>query len=165
MFDEYHLGVGTSRSLVRYLREVGAGPIALALVLIAFFPIWRASIRFGSPKEEPSAAPTGTASYVRAIGTLYRKTGDTSAALDILLRRTFGRIMSHHRITPEEAPDPESLARLLAARHRHDQAAAVRELIATQSDARRNLVGLVHRIDHLTTQATSVAVQKEKERS
>src|SRR6185369_1339779 len=47
LFDEYHLGVGDSRSTMRYLADAGYGPLALQAVLLVALVLWRAGARFG----------------------------------------------------------------------------------------------------------------------
>lgn len=154
IFDEYHLGVGQRRSMMRYLRQVGAGALVLQVLLLVAFVLWRLGARFGRPRRDPPPEPAGTASYVEGVGTLYAKAKDPAGAARILVRRALERIGAHHHLDPH---DPEALAAALEARHRTDGAAAVRAL-AARADApvgRRGLARLAAEIDRRVAEATA----------
>lgn len=154
MFDEYHLGVGSQRSLMRYVEEVGGGPAVAQVVLVVLILLWWAGVRFGSPRAPAAPAPGGTASYVGAIGQLYRRSKDASGAARIVVRRALGRIARHHHLPPADA---EGLAKALDERARTGEARAVREIAAIErsSSAERNLVATLRAIDRATDRATT----------
>ena len=56
LFDEYHLGVGERRSMMRYLRQAGAMPFIVQLVFVALLLLWRAA-RASAACAPPEAAP------------------------------------------------------------------------------------------------------------
>jgi hypothetical protein len=154
IFDEYHLGVGERRSTARYLRQVGGGPVAIQLVVLVLLLLWRAGARFGATREDPPPPPGGTASYVAAIGTLYRRSADPPGAIGILVRHALGRVAERHRLPHS---DPTALEKALEERRHHDAAAAVRRIAVTGRGPlvrSRDLVGLARELDHLVTQAT-----------
>jgi hypothetical protein len=112
-FDEYHLGVGERRSLFRYLRDLGYGPLLLQAALVILAALWAGATRLGEPRDEPPAKPRTTRSYLSALGALYARTRDKSGALDVLGQRALSRIARHYRTG--SVPLPE-LERALAAR-------------------------------------------------
>lgn len=125
LFDEYHLGVGQRRSMMRYLRQVGLAPLVIQALLLVGLLIWRFGFRFGTPVEEPPPEPAGTASYVEGVGTLYEKAADAKGTLAILAARALERIAAHHHLTEKSA---DAIARHLDERGRTEAAEAVREL-------------------------------------
>jgi hypothetical protein len=127
LFDEYHLGVGQQRSLARYLRQVGMGAVALQLLLLVAFALWRFGARFGGARADPEPEPAGTVSYVEGVGTLYARASDPSGAARILVRRALERIGAHHHL---DGRDAEKLADELDGRRRAAAAAAVRKIAA-----------------------------------
>ncbi|MFK7987503.1 MAG: DUF4350 domain-containing protein [Sandaracinaceae bacterium] len=149
LFDEYHLGVGERRSMMRYLRQVGAVPLILQLLLVLGFVGWRMGARFGAPETDPARAPAGTASYVKAVGTLYQKAKDPSGAGQVLVRRALEQIAAHHHL---DAREPGPLAARLAERHRHDAASAVRELADAEPE-KNALAAFAQRVDALLSKA------------
>lgn len=149
LFDEYHLGVGERRSMMRYLRQVGAVPLILQLLLVLGFVGWRMGARFGAPQTDPARAPAGTASYVKAVGTLYQKAKDPEGAARVLVRRALEQIAAHHHI---DAREPGPLAARLTERHRHDAASAVRELADAEPN-KNALAAFAQRVDDLRAKA------------
>ena len=59
LFDEYHLGVGERRSMMRYLRQAGAMPLVLQLLLVALLLLWRARRALRRRARAGEAAPAG----------------------------------------------------------------------------------------------------------
>lgn len=154
MFDEYHLGVGERRSLTQYLRDVGAGGVALQVLVVIAFLLWRSGTRFGGTKTAAPPVPAGTASYVSAIGTLYTKSGDTAGAVGLLARYALQRVADHHHLP---FADATALARRLEEWGRTDEAEAVRRLgaiAASPGTERRHLVARAREIDDLVALAT-----------
>jgi hypothetical protein len=125
LFDEYHLGVGEKRSLVRYLREAGATPFLAQLLLAVFLLLWRSGARFGGVRELARKAPAGTASFVGAIGSVFVRTADDSGALRILAKQALARVASYHHLALSSA---HNLARTLADRGLPEAAEAVRDI-------------------------------------
>ncbi|HKP62131.1 MAG TPA: DUF4350 domain-containing protein [Polyangiales bacterium] len=113
LFDEYHLGIGERRSLMRYLRQMGAAPLALQLVLLVGLLLWRAGARFGSIQVPAPPKPAESSSFVNALGQLYQRSADARGALELIARDAYARIAAHHHV---EAAAPARLAQALAAR-------------------------------------------------
>jgi hypothetical protein len=134
LFDEYHLGVGERRSLMRYLRQMGAFPYLGQLMLVALIALWRGGARFGGVREPERTPAASTASFVAALGGLFARAGDASSALRILAKQALARIAAYHHL-PHVAPDRLSAA--LAETGRGDAAEAVQRIAALeQQDAR-----------------------------
>lgn len=152
LFDEFHLGVGQRRSLMRYLRQTGIGPVVLQVFLLIGFVVWRLGASFGSPTRDAPEEPAGTASYVEGVGTLYAKAKDPRGAVEILVRRALERIARHHHLASREAG---KLASELDARKRKEAAEAVRGIqrCAAEDPARVGLPKLAARLDELTRAA------------
>jgi hypothetical protein len=154
LFDEYHLGVGEKRSIMQYVRSVGGAAVFLQILVVLLFFLWRRASRFGSPKPEAIGEPAGTASYVRAVGTLYEKSNDQNAAIDRLVRHGLVRIRDKHHL---EASDAPHVIRELEERGRNDEAKAVRRMeeVATAAKARAktDLVGTARELDALIDKA------------
>ncbi len=125
VFDEYHLGVGERRSVVRYLGDLGGGPLLVQALLVVLFALWRFGARFGGTQRPAPLPPAGTASYVAGIASLYARAGDDGAVAGILARRALARVAAHHRLPPAEAG---ALAAALTRRGRGAEADAVRRL-------------------------------------
>jgi hypothetical protein len=142
LFDEYHLGVGQKRSMMAYFRELGAVPLVAQLALVVLLLLWRLGARFGSTQRPRRDHPAGTASYVNAIGTLYRRSADGSAALGRIVRHALAEVAQHHRAA---TPDAGALAEELERRKRPEQARAVRDLAALGDVAIRSPKDLVAR--------------------
>jgi hypothetical protein len=142
VFDEYHLGVGERRSIVRYLGDFGGGALLVQVLLVVLFVLWRRGARFGGEQRAVPLPPAGTASYVAGIASLYARAGDPGAAAAILARRAFVRIAAHHRLP---SPEPAALADALTARGRSAEAAAVRTLASLGSPSLRDDAALVAR--------------------
>lgn len=97
-FDEYHLGVGARRSLFRYLRDLGYGPVLLQLGLVILAALVAGATRLGEPRDEPREKPRSTRSYLAALGSLYARTRDKQGALEVLGQRALERIARHYRV-------------------------------------------------------------------
>ena len=152
LFDEFHLGVGQRRSLTRYLRQAGALPLVLQILLILGLLIWRLGAAFGAHEKDAPEGPRGTASYVEGVGTLYAKAKDPAGAVAILVRRALERIAAHHHVSER---DPARLAEQLEARRRQGAADAVRAIEASAAEAlgRGGLPRFAARLDQLTVEA------------
>ena len=86
-FDEYHLGVGERRSLFRYLRDLGYGPLLLQAALAVFALLFAGATRLGVVRDDPRPVPRTTHKYLSALGSLYARTRDQSGALEVLGQR------------------------------------------------------------------------------
>lgn len=152
LFDEYHLGVGERRSMMRYLRQIGGTAIVVQLLLLVALFVWRSGARFGAPKIDPAPEPAGTASYVGGVAALYAKAGDPQGAARIVVRRALARISSFHRLG---TIDPVRMADLLEARKNRAAAEAVRMLTERQDRPKLGiaLTKLVEEVDALVAQA------------
>jgi hypothetical protein len=154
VFDEYHLGVGDRRSLGRYIRQIGGGPVILQLLLVVLLLLWTRGVAFGAPRVDTPGAPAGASSYVDAVARLYHRSGDATGAVRALARRALGLIARHHHLRPAGA---HALAKMLDARGQAEEARAVRcvgELeVATQSE--RSLGEAVRALDGHIRSATA----------
>lgn len=154
IFDEYHLGLGERRSLMQYLRQSGAMPAVCQLFLVVVLALWRAGARMGAVREPLEAQPAGTISFVTALGQLYAKAGDRTAAVRLIARAALVRIAGQHGITQMKA---SALEEELTRRGARRASAAVRGIIAAANAAKTEpLPGLVARIDAAVADATVV---------
>lgn len=154
LFDEYHLGVGQRRSFMRYLRQTGAMPLMIQVLLLIGFVLWRLGAKFGAHQRPAPDDPGGTASYVEGVGTLYSKAKDPAGAIAILIRRALERIAAHHHLPSRDAA---RLADDLESKHQLDAAKAVRDIAAVQAQPmpRGGLSKVAERLDALTRTATA----------
>jgi hypothetical protein len=97
LFDEYHLGQGERRSLFRYLRDLGYGPVLAQLGLVVMVVLLGGSARLGEPRVEPVQRPRSTRSYLAALGSLYARTRDKQGTLGVVSQRALMRIARHYR--------------------------------------------------------------------
>jgi hypothetical protein len=159
LFDEYHLGVGEKRSIMQYVRSVGGAAVFVQFLVVLLFFLWRRAARFGGPKLDAIDAPAGTASYVRAVGTLYERSNDRQGAIDRLVRHALLRVRDGHHLASSDAPH---VATELDERGRKDEAAAVRKLdeLATsaRSGAKIDIVSTAREIDALVKKALPARV-------
>jgi hypothetical protein len=154
IFDEYHLGLGERRSLMQYLRQSGAMPAVCQLLLVVALALWRAGARMGAVREPLEAQPAGTISFVTALGQLYAKAGDRTAAVRLIARAALVRIAGQHGITQMKA---SALEEELSRRGARRASAAVRGIIAAANAAKTEpLPALVARIDAAVVDATVV---------
>ncbi|MCC6874772.1 MAG: DUF4350 domain-containing protein [Sandaracinaceae bacterium] len=153
LFDEYHLGVGERRSIMKYLRQTGLGPLVLQLMLLIGIALWRPGARFGGVRTAPPPDPAGTVSYVEGVGTLYQKSKDPAGAAAIVAKRAIAEIAAHHHLSSSE---PHALADALERRKRPDAAEAVRKLASLSAGA-RDLARAIVEIDALRERACAEA--------
>jgi hypothetical protein len=147
VFDEYHLGIGERRSLMRYLRQMGAAPLVLQLLIVVAVVLWRAGARFGAVQQPAPAAPPQSASFVIALGQLYERSADARGAIELIARDAWARIAAHHHV--DVAP-PARLVEALRARGADVAAEAVWEIdtAAKSGEASASkLPALVARVD------------------
>ena len=153
LFDEYHLGVGEQRSLMRYVGQVGGAALALQLLVVIALVLWRHGARLGRPRLAPLPPPAGTASYVSAVGALYGKSKDPAGAIAIVVRHALGQVAAHHHITTAE---PGALVKALEERKQAEAVAAVRDIVAcvhgVASDTQ--MVGRARDVDRAVARAT-----------
>jgi hypothetical protein len=140
LFDEYHLGVGERRSMMRYLRQAGATPFILQLAFAVLLVLWRGGARFGGVREVPEPAPAGTASFVAATGRLFARAGDPPGAAQILVKQALGRVASFHHLPHATA---HKLARALSERGLGNAAEAVRAIGELENRPPHDANGLV----------------------
>ncbi len=146
VFDEYHLGIGERRSLMLYLRQMGAAPLALQLAILIALVLWRAGARFGAVLPPAPPLPPESASFVNALGQLYERSADARGAIELIARDAWIRIALHHHV--DVAP-PARLVELLRARGADVAADAVWEIdaAAKSEGATNKLPALIARID------------------
>jgi len=155
LFDEYHMGMGERRSLMQYLRQLGAMPTLFQLALCVVVLLWRVGARFGGVRPLAETAPGGTISFVTALGGLYQGAGDATAALRLIARAALARIATHHGMAPLQAA---ALERALEERGAWQARDAVRRIVAAVSSKRvQPLPGVVQGIDAALASATAAA--------
>lgn len=155
VFDEYHLGTGSARSLVRYLRQVGVGVVLLQLLVLLAFWVLRSGRRLGELEEPPHDPPGGTVSYVAATSALYSRCADRGGIARVLLVRALERIATHHRV---RAREPQQVVDQLREMRREDAAQACSELLQLFSehvDTEKALIALAARVDTLVLRANA----------
>jgi hypothetical protein len=152
LFDEFHLGVGERRSMMRYLRQIGLTAVIVQVVLLIAFMLWRAGARFGGVESELPPQPGGTASYVDGVATLYAKARDPGGAGKIVARRALARVAAHHHLPTS---DPTRMIEILTQRRRESVAGAVAALArVAESDAgARGLTQLTNEVDGIVAKA------------
>jgi hypothetical protein len=155
LFDEYHLGVGERRSMTRYLRNVGATPFALQLLLAALVLLWRSGARFGAIRKPRPPAPSGTASFVSALGGLFERAADPQGALRILEHQALAHVAARHHLPPSTSS--QRIARALEMRGLKRAAEAVKRI----GEAERML--LADRMDIAAVSRQLDAAVKEAE--
>jgi hypothetical protein len=156
LFDEYHLGVGERRSMMRYLRQAGVTPFALQLLLAALLALWRSGARFGAVRRKVPPAPAGTASFVSALGGLFARSRDPLGVLRILEHQALAHVAARHHLPFSSA---SRLARALADRGLPGAANAVLRL--TESERvlmaeKLDLIAVSKRIDAAVAEACAV---------
>ncbi len=151
LFDEYHLGVGERRSMMRYLRQAGATPFIVQLLFVALLLLWRAGARFGGVRAPRMAvAMKDDASFVTALGDLFARAGSRAGAQELLVRQALARVARHHHVPPMPAGH---LAVELEARGRTAAAEAVRELGGIDAASGRDLAAQSRALDALVARA------------
>jgi hypothetical protein len=154
LFDEYHLGVGERRSMMRYLRQAGASPFIAQLMFVALLLLWRSGARFGGVRQPPEAPPAGTASYVGALGGLFARAGDQAGAAHVLVKQGLTRVAAYHHLPPSAA---RALAGELSERGLLDAAAAVRAIADAERGAIRGEPGGLARLSREIDRAVARA--------
>jgi hypothetical protein len=155
LFDEHHLGVGETRSTLRYVRQVGGTAVVLQLLLLVAWWLWRRVARFGGVRAVVPPAPGGTATYVESMGGLYERTADRAAARNALVAQALSAIARHHR---SRAKAPADLARDLRLRGRDHSAKWVESLakeLSNEIENDRTLVDTAATIDRIVRNANS----------
>jgi len=99
LFDEYHLGMGERRSLVRYLRDRGFAPVLLQLCIVVLLALLATSQRLGPPLPDTKIQTRTTQRYLQALGALYARTGDGQGACAVLANHGLTRIARHYHLT------------------------------------------------------------------
>ena len=98
-FDEYHLGMGERRSLIRYLRDTGYGPALLEAVLLVFALLFAGAGHIARPKP-PSEARASPPRFAWTLGRLYERTGDSRGAARVLSDHMLARIARRYHASP-----------------------------------------------------------------
>lgn len=161
LFDEYHLGIGERRSIVKYLADFGAGAVFLQLLIIAAFAIVRSSSSLGPPMPKDIPPAGGTASYVNAIGTLYRNSKDVAAAGRILLQDAYRRIARFHSVAMSGSAS--QLVSDLEAAQQHAAAAAARALVGLENSTVHKPANFVAHVDAAVQASTTALTLAKKE--
>jgi len=133
LLDEYHLGMGSTDSLLRTLVDRGFLATLLQAVLVALLVLWRAGARFGRPRPPAPAEAADVTAYVDAVGRIYEHAGDAGASMERLAAHALGRVAARHGV---QGTAPAALAGTLRARGRAGAAAAVDAVSARLARAR-----------------------------
>jgi hypothetical protein len=83
--------------VVRYLRDLGYGPVLFQFALVVLVAFFASTTRLGEPAPERVVAPQGTRSHLSALGMLYLRSKDKRGALGVLAQRALTRIARHYR--------------------------------------------------------------------
>jgi hypothetical protein len=150
LFDEYHLGAGERRGVVRWIAQRGGLPLLMQMLIVVGLFLWWRGARFGAPRSDRPPEPEATASYVGAIGTLFEKSGDLRGAVAILAEHALVRIAAYHHL---EARDAERVAEHLARRGCVEAAESVRAIAAIARQPPRHPVRAVRAIDDALSRA------------
>lgn len=126
-FDEYHVGAGERRSMIRYLSQLGAVPLMLQLLFAFGLFYWARARRFGGMRDTMVLPPSSTRDYVGGLAGLFRAAKDRTGTLGILVRAALRQIAAAHR---RDETDPVALANALEARGSVGAAREVRAIIA-----------------------------------
>ncbi|MCA9536928.1 MAG: hypothetical protein KC593_24765, partial [Myxococcales bacterium] len=153
IFDEFHLGTGGTRSLVRYLRQVGVGAVLLQLLFLGGLWVLRSGRRLGELEEAAVPVPGGTVSYVAATAALYARTPDRNGLARVLLIRALDRIATHHRVRVREPEQLVAQLRSIGRTQAADACDALLLLFAEPTPSEKALVALSKRVDALVQQA------------
>lgn len=163
-FDEYHLGMGERRSLVRYLRDRGFGLSLAQACLVVLAALLARAVRLG-PARSPTGGPSlASRRYLAALGSLYARSRDAQGALAALARHAVRHVATHHRA---RAVRPEALPAWLEARGLRGPAASVRHIqaLGTQPLKRgESLLARAQQIDaetHRALRSTAHAAPQE----
>lgn len=161
VFDEYHLGIGERRSIVKYVSDFGAGAIFFQLLVIAAFAIVRSSSSLGPPMAADIPAAGGTASYVNAIGTLYNNSKDAAAAARVLLQDALRRIARFHSVPMSGSA--QGLVEELERNQQQGAASAARALISLESAPMHNATNFAAHVDAAVRASTTALTSANKE--
>jgi len=131
-FDEYHLGMGSGRSMVSWLRSAGFGPAILQLLLVVVLILLPMAIRFGAAAPTPPPRPDDARTYVEGMGRIYGRAADVVACADRLLHGTLARVAARHGLEPPAGA--RTLADALRGRGRKAAAAAVETMDAKRTE-------------------------------
>lgn len=153
IFDEFHLGTGGTRSLVRYLRQVGVGAVLLQLLFLGGLWVLRSGRRLGELEEAPVPVPGGTVSYVAATAALYSRTPDRNGIARVLLIRALDRVATHHRVRVRQPEQLIAQLRSIGRTQAADACDALLLLFAEPTPSEKALVALSKRVDALVQQA------------
>lgn len=147
LFDEFHVGAGETRSTMRYMMQLGLGPMLAQLLFVLALFLGAAMQRFGSAQNAVARARVTTASFVAGVGALFSKLGDPNGSLGLLTKRAIRQIAEHHHI---DESVPLKLEAALRARKREDVADAVRDIAGLTT---KELVQGTRELDKLVEKA------------
>ena len=147
LFDEFHVGAGETRSTMRYMVQLGLGPMLAQLLFVLALFLIRAMQRFGAEQKQVAPARITTASFVAGVGALFGKLGDPNGSLQLLTKRAIRRIAEHHHI---DETVPSKLEAKLRERKRDDVADAVQGIAALTT---KELVAGTRELDKLVEKA------------
>jgi len=156
-FDEYHLGMGERRSLIRYLRDRGAGPVMLQVLLVALAWLTARAARLGQARPAERGLSRPRQSYLAALSRMYEQTNDTAGALQVLSRSALARLGRRYHALGVE---PEQVAAWLERAGFGAVARCAREIEAHGAEplARgESLLGRARKIEQRLTFAVAMA--------
>jgi hypothetical protein len=157
-FDEFHLGMGSGRSIVSWLRGAGFGPAIAQALLVVCLLLTPVAVRFGAASPPPPPPPDDTRTYVEGMGRIYGRAGDVVACADRLVGGVLARVAARHGL--EAQAGPRALADALRAGGREAAADAVEamesaraRLVAGAKPRPADLVSLGRELDRLLGQS------------
>jgi hypothetical protein len=152
-FDEYHVGAGERRSMVRYLTQLGVVPLLAQLGVVLGLVFLARARRFGGVRAAAARPPSSSRAFVSGLAGLFRAAADRRGTLEILARAAIRKVAdAHHQ--PETGA--EALADALAARGREAAAQEVRRIAAVPAGplaAAGSLVQACRELDDATARA------------
>lgn len=165
IFDEYHLGVGSTRSIGQYLTQNGFGPFLTQLLLVALVAVWYVGSRFGSTRHVAGQRAGGAASYIAALSALFSKAKDLPALARIFRRDAARRIARFYRV--DGVPEQQWVSELELRGHA-DAARAVATILfgsTTVGDDEHSFVRELHTLDETVLKVCAVsATPTQKQR-
>jgi len=134
MFDEFHHGYQTARTLATWLKVTPQGHSLIYVGLVVFVYLLAGGRHFGRPLPAPRATTRrAPVEHIQAMANLFWRGGKRTAILHHYHDRLKRELGGPYRLDPT-LPDDESVAQLVALRPDLDPSALTRLLQATSQD-------------------------------
>lgn len=159
VFDEFHLGIGTQRSTMQYLRDMGLGALLIQIVVVLLFLLWRFGARFGTFRPRSENRAVGEAAFIDSMAGLYTKSGDHQSAAEVIRQEALMRVSAHHRLfgvsmaLSRNSIDNLSLRKTLHDRNLLEAEGAVEKMLRLsipEIKTQRHFVSFAKNVDKLT---------------